>query len=131
MIGDFDLMVRNSWARMFGELDALKQQSLANLVIQTQDRPNNLQLALTQTPPGHTLLGLYYQNRIILFQEPIRQAALNYNQSMDEIAEQVMRHEVWQHHFGTNHTVRPSAPRSLDEHYSRPARCCPGAEGWW
>jgi len=130
-MNDFDLAIQNAWAHMFSELDSLKQESLHNLTIETQPRPSNLQTALTQTPPGHTLLGLYHQNKIILFEEPIRQAAASYNQSVEEIAEQVMRHEVWQHHFGTNHTVRPNAPKSLDETYSRPARCCPGTGGWW
>jgi len=89
-MNDFDLAIQNAWAHMFSELDSLKQESLHNLTIETQPRPSNLQTALTQTPPGHTLLGLYHQNKIILFEEPIRQAAASYNQSVEEIFELVV-----------------------------------------
>jgi hypothetical protein len=140
-MSDFDLIVQNAWARMFAELDSLKQQSIRNIRLRTQVNPTPVQLALTRTPPGYTLLGMYYDSTITLFEEPIRTAAEQNQTSVDEIAEQVMRHEVWQHHLGSNHTVRPSAPKSLDEvyktldsipaganmpyEYSRPARCCP------
>jgi hypothetical protein len=143
-MSDFDLIVQNAWARMFAELDALKQQSLQTIKLRTLTNPTPLQLSLTRTPPNYTLLGMYYDSTITLFEEPIQEAAQQQGVSVDEIAEQVMRHEVWQHHLGANHTVRPNAPKSLDEvyrtldempagqinyEYSRPTRCCPD-RGW-
>lgn len=142
-MSDFDLMVHNAWAKMFGELDIAKQESIRNIIIETQDNPTPVQLAITRTPKGHTLLGMYYNNRVILFKEPIITASQQHGINVESLVDQVMRHEIWQHHLGTNHTVRPSAPKSLDEvykvldsvgeqvpyEYARPARCCPD-RGW-
>lgn len=142
---EFDLIVQNAWAKMFGELDSAKQESLKSLTLDTQDNPTPMQLVLTRTPRGHTLLGMYYNSKIILFEQTIKNAAAQYNRTVEDIASEVMRHEVYQHHLGSNHTVRPSAPKSLDRayealnripsggqipyEYARPARCCPD-RGW-
>lgn len=142
---DFTLIVQNAWAQMFGELDQAKQNAIRNIKLHVAVQPTPIQLAITGTSQGYTLLGMYYQGEITLFEEPIRQAARQYDRPVEDIASEVMRHEIWQHHLGSNHTVRPSAPRSLDKvyrdldsipqggqipyEYARPARCCPG-RGW-
>lgn len=92
--------------------------NLRGVTLRLSSEPHPMHLKAAGVPSNHELLGLYLENppTIIIFENPIRRVL--FDRPLEQAIFEVIDHEV-QHHLG------------LDHEYSRPARCCPGAEGWW
>lgn len=116
------------------DLDSL--QRLTNLTVLVADDPTPYQLRITNTQPGQQLLGIWESNnqvaRITLFESSIRGVS---GYDLDGAVYGVLHHEVWQHHFGTNHAIHPGQfPTGIDpslDFRAAGGRCCPdGSWGW-
>ena len=74
---------------------------------QVQYEPSTEQLRLLKVSPGQTLLGMYSSNppTVTLFEKGIR-AVIMYPEQMPDTVDEVLRHEIYYHHLGYNHTAR-------------------------
>ena len=92
-------------------LDPIRQGDLTKVKFYAQYEPTQGQLDATQTGPDKILLGIYNTQprpTIVVFESSLRQVPTD----LSIITKDVLDHEINQHYFGLNHTVREPTKQS-------------------